>query len=469
MRGVDPRLARAVRWGGRLLLLSAVTFWWGAIVVPRLVSLVFPQALSPDAIPWHLDPDQDGSAANAVSAAALATAAILAFVIAAMSRRQAAGWIAVGGWTTLAITTAFLAWEEIFDFHATGLTGVARSVFGGEVVEALGTYVWVMLLSPLIAAFLIGMWAFVRHGPLTPAIRTPFMLGLAAWLLAVIFEAIVPIVAKYRPHGLLFLVEETLEFSGALLFGLSAANALRGDRGHHLLPLTVGSISSRWRVPLLGSITVVAVLGSLAVVFAFRAPLIDMGAVTHFDTFELRLRAQEAVVQELRMPADPVGRIDLQLVQHDPNGRAGVAAVRISDLESPERILAVGSVEVPTGDGVEWRSIDLLPPVAEPEGQRLAVSVIADIEPEAELRLRATATNQYAEGALWINGVLGDPRFDLEFAVFGAAEPTGSKAEAVWRSFTSDWRLPMLLAIAALGLTLITFFPVALVTAAWRR
>ena len=130
MRVVDPRQVRAAWWGGRVLLLGAVAFWWGATVAPRLVSLVFPQWLPADAIPWHLDPDQDGSAANAVSAAALATAAFLAFATASKSRRQAAGWIAVGGWTTLAITTAFLAWEEIFDFHATGLTGVARSVFG---------------------------------------------------------------------------------------------------------------------------------------------------------------------------------------------------------------------------------------------------------------------------------------------------------------------------------------------------
>ena len=343
-------------------------------------------------------------------------------------------------------------------------------MFGGEVVEALGSYVWVLVLSPLIAAFLVGMAAFVRHGALKPAVRTPFMLGLAAWAVAIILEAIVPIVAKYRPQELLLLLEETLEFSGALLFGLSAIRALGSSRiGHSQPPRQVAANGGLGHAPLLGSIAAVAVLGSLAVAFAFRVPLIDMEATSHFDTFEVRLRSQESMVQEVRMPADPIGRIDLRMVLHDPSGRAGMAAVRITDLDNPERLLAVGSVEAPTGDGVRWRSIDLLPPVDEPEGQRLAVSVIADIEPEAELRLRATATNQYAAGRLWINGVLADPRFDLEFAVLGAAEPTASKAAAIWRPLMSDWRFSVLLALAAVGLTLIVFIPTVLVTAAFQQ
>ena len=45
---------------GRVLLLGAVAFWWGLIVVPRLVSLAFPELLSLDAIPRHLDPEQRG-------------------------------------------------------------------------------------------------------------------------------------------------------------------------------------------------------------------------------------------------------------------------------------------------------------------------------------------------------------------------------------------------------------------------
>ena len=59
---------RRAQWTSGVLLLGAVAFWWGLIVVPRLVSLAFPELLSPDTIPRHLNPDQEGTVANAVSA-----------------------------------------------------------------------------------------------------------------------------------------------------------------------------------------------------------------------------------------------------------------------------------------------------------------------------------------------------------------------------------------------------------------
>ena len=46
---------------GRALLVGAVVFWWGLIVVPRVVSLALPDLLPPDAIPESLDPDLEGA------------------------------------------------------------------------------------------------------------------------------------------------------------------------------------------------------------------------------------------------------------------------------------------------------------------------------------------------------------------------------------------------------------------------
>ena len=205
------------------------------------------------------------------------------------------------------------------------------------------------------------------------------------------------------------------------------------------------------------------------VVFTFRVLLIDARAVTYLDTFELRLRAQEAVVQEVRMPAYPIGRLDFRLGQRDPNRDWGVASVRITSLERPERLLAEYQVEVPTGESARWRSLDLIPPLVEPEGQRLALQLFAEIAPDAELRVGVTTTNRYGEGKLWVNGAPGEPVHDLEFVAYGAPEPTRSKLQAVWHTTSSDWRWPVLLTSVAAGLTLITFIPVVLVTAACRR
>ena len=83
---------RLAEWAGRALLLGAVAFWWGLIVVPRLVSLALPDLLPPDAISRHLNPDVEGSLANAVSATALLIAALLAFanvVVSHIARAQA--------------------------------------------------------------------------------------------------------------------------------------------------------------------------------------------------------------------------------------------------------------------------------------------------------------------------------------------------------------------------------------------
>ena len=261
-------------------------------------------------------------------------------------------------------------------------------------------------------------------------------------------------------------LEETLEFSGALLIGLSAAIALRSYTRAE--PPFVAS-ARHWRVLLIGSIAVVAVLGSLAIAFTFRALLIDARATTHIDTFELRLRAQEAVVQEVHMPAYPIGRLDFRLVQRDPNRDWGVASVRITRLERPERLLAEYQVEVPTGESARWRSVDLIPPLVEPEGQRLALQLFADIAPDAELRVGVTTTNRYAEGKFWVNGAPGEPAHDLEFVAYGAPEPTQSKLGAAWRTFMADWRWPVLAARMAIGLTAIIFIPIALVAAACRR
>ena len=451
-------------WAGRLLLLGAVGLWWGGHVGPQLFSLAFPALLAPDDLLQALDPELDEGFANALSAATLLIVALLALANAIGSWRRATGRTAIGGWILLAATAAAVAVSEMSDAHNDAVVAAVPLVFGAEAADA--DWARIVLLSPLLAVFGLAMWVFVRRGLRTAAVRAPFVLGIGAWLLAAAFDATQPTLLTGQDHVLGSIVEEMLEVGGALLIGLSAAIALRGDAASRSPPSVLGP---SWRVPLVGSIAVVVVLGSLAVVFTFRVLLIDARAVTHLDTFELQLRAQEAVVQEVHMPAYPIGRLDFRLVRRDPNRDWGVASVRMTTLERPERLLAEYQVEVPTGETARWRSVDLIPPIVEPEGQRLAIQLFADIAPDAELRVGVTTTNRYGEGRLWVNGAPGKPAHDLEFVAYGAPEPTRSKLQAIWHTVTSDWRWSVSMARMAVGLTLIVFFPVVLVTAAFRR
>ncbi len=451
---------------GRLLLAGVVAFWWGGVVAPRFLSLLSPARLPPEAIPRHLNPEFEATVANTVSAGALLAVALLALANAIVSRRRAAGWMAVGGWAALAVTAAYLAWEEISDFHATGLAGLERSVFGAELLHAMGPNLWVLLLSPLIVLFGLAMGVLLRQELRAPAVRVPFVLGLVAWLLVVAHEASSPFIFEGRADVLGVLLEETLEFGGALLIGLSAAIAVRrGVASQPLAAMPSGRYLGRL---VIASIVAVAVLGGVVVAFVFRAPVVDARAPVHTDTFEISLRDGEALVQEFRMPAAPLGVFRFRLANRDPDGRPGSVALRVAAAGTPDSPLVEMRIEVPAGSSPRWRSV-YIPTLAEAEGRPLAVWVVADIPPEAELRIGARHTNRYPSGRLWVNGVLAWPDQDLEFVAYSTAAPTPSKFKALWRLIASDWRWPVLAVGVAIALTLITVTPALLLASALPR
>ena len=142
------------------LILGAVAFWWGLIVVPRLVSLAFPELLSFDAIPRHLDPDKERTVANAVSAASLLIVALLAFAMVRQAHHARSYWITTGGWAVLAVTAAYLAWEEFSEFHVSGTRNLGDVMLGSSNLP----WLWPVVLSPLIVAFVLAMAVFVRKG-----------------------------------------------------------------------------------------------------------------------------------------------------------------------------------------------------------------------------------------------------------------------------------------------------------------
>ena len=498
-RGITAsRGRRLAERTGRPLILGAVAFWWGVIVVPRLVSLGFPELLSPDAIPRHLDPDEERTVANAVSAASLLIVALLAFAMVRQAHHARSYWITKGGWTVLAVTAAYLAWEEVSEFHVSGTRDLGDVILGSSNLP----WLWPMVLSPLIVAFVLAMAVFVRKGLASTGstgpsaklrtgswqassgreVRAPLILGLAAWLLAVAYEVSYPFVFQTRAAMLAGLLEETLEFGGTLLIGLSAGLALRRSSrqahgrqardegrgaaagifsGSRLMRLAVGSM---------------AAVGVLAVVAAvvYRGPLADARARSYVGAFHVDLRdsvvAEHSLVQELGVLAAPVARFDLRVANRDPQGRSGTMLWRVMEAgeggEGP--ILREGRKEVPAGEHPKWMSIDF-PPLAYAEGRRLMAQLVADVEPGAHLRVGATKTNRFEDGRLWVNGEPAWPDQNIEFAVYMAAKPTLGKLRTMWDIFTSDWRWPVLAAEVAIAMTLVTFIPALLATAALQR
>ena len=336
---------------GRVLLLGAVAFWWGLIVVPRLVSLALPDLLPPDAIPESLDPDLEGSVANAVSAIALLIAALLAFAMVRQAHHARSYWITTGGWAVLAVTAAFLAYEEVsgfHDIHAEGTRALGETVFGAGFHGTL----WPVLASPLILAFVLAMAVFVHKGLCDREVRAPLVFGIAAWLLALVHEASFLFVFEGNVAGLEQLLEETLEFGGTLLIGLSAAIALRGP-----LPLS-GMVGGRGRFPLsvwwMASIAITACVVALGIIVPSlnRAPFADARTLTTEGNFYTRLIDEHSLVQELGALPAPPARVDLRVANRDPQGRPGTMIWRM--LEAGEggsgRVLREGRMEVAARD-----------------------------------------------------------------------------------------------------------------------
>ena len=461
-----PRPRTLAAWTGRVLLLGAVAFWWGGIVVPRLLGLASSSLVPLPDLPRHLDPEVDGSLANAVSAVALAILAIMAVTCAIVSKRRASGRIAVGGWLVVGLTAALLAWDELSDFHVTGLTDLERSVFGAELVDTFGRFIWVLLLSPLIAAFTLVMGVFIAKGLPGQYVRVWFVLGLAAWMLVLVLEISTPIllVRVAQAEFLGSVLEETLEFSGTLLMTLGAAMALRRPAarvGRGLFNGTGGRVALGWGI-------VVFAFGSVLALWVIRVPIVESrGPTTHIDAFAVRLRDQDAAVQEVRMPAAPVARVRLRLGRRDPSAREGTLGVRFTRLGTSAPELSGGVGRVPLDAGARWLDIDLVPPLTEPEGMPLAMWVVAHTNPGAALLIGATKTNPYPQGGLWVNGEPTWPDQDLEFVLYSAAEPTLSKLRAFWDAATLGWRWPLVVGELTVALVVAVMTPALLAAGAF--
>ena len=448
------QIERLLLQSRRPFIFIAVAFWWGGVVTPNLISLAFPEVLSPGAIPQHLNPDSEGTIVNVISAGALLTTTLLALANAVLRSRN---FVSVSGWAVLGMTCAYLAWEELTDFHVVGVVPIRRAVFSDELFYSAGVYLWPVLASPLIAGFILTMGIFVHKGLCTREVRVLLVLGLAAWLLVIAHEVSFPFLFKGRAEVLANVLEESLEFGGALLIALSAATHLQQGRRP-----TRASTGPRLRMLAIGSLTTVGILGGLTVAFVFRAPVIDARADTHIGSFHIGLYDGESLAQEIYMPAAPISRFMVRLANDDPENRTAIVKLILKDLEHSDLVLREVQVEVPASQSPEWISVDF-PPLVEPEGRLLAMQVVAELAPRAKLRVAAAKTSWNQRGQLWINGSRTWPDQGIEYMVYGASEPTLSKLRAIGRTLASDWRWPVLTGVFALALTFTMFIPTVLV------
>ena len=464
---------RLAEWTGRLLLVGLVAFWWGAVIAPQLVSLAFPSLLPWGVLPLQFNPDVEGSVANTVSALSLLVVALLALGNAVVNYRRGAGLIAVGGWTALAVTTALLAWEEsheVVGFRSQFLPAAGQSLFGDLWSHTSGIDI-TLVMSPLIVAFAVAMWFFFHKKLSARAVRAPLTLGIAAWLLVVVWErGVHKITFPGWTYTLSLLLEETLEFSGTLLIGLGAGLALGSEAGSRL-PSGVFRGRSLFLLAA-GSVAVVAVLGGLVAfeaAFLYREQLVDTRGRVVFNVSLYDNPAEEhSVVQELGVPAGPVGRLRLRVTVRDPQGHSGTMLWRV--MEAGEGgsgpILREGRMEVAAGDHPRWSNIDF-PPLVEAEGRPLAVQLVAEVEPEAHLRIGGTKTNRLDHLRFWINGMETWPDQKLEVVAYGPRDLTLSKFQGVWSAFRWSW--VVLAGAGIVGLSIITFIPALLVAAALPR
>ena len=155
-----------------------------------------------------------------------------------------------------------------------------------------------------------------------------------------------------------------------------------------------------------GSVAVAAVLGGFVVFVAasnYREPLVDTrgSAVFNVSLYDDPVE-EHSLVQELGVVTAPVGRLRLRVTNSDPQGRSGVMLWRVMEAGQggSGRMLREGRVEVAAGRAATLADIDF-PPLVEAEGRALAVQVVAEVEPEAHLRIggrRLTASSIYSFG-----------------------------------------------------------------------
>ncbi len=423
-----------------------VVYWLGGIVIPRLTSLAFPSVLDWRDLPAWLNPDAEVPAVVIPEAGILLVTALLALYAGWRDHLARRGWITVGGWLTLAVAAAVLGWEEAFESKRHGIR-LAQQLFG----EGYGS-LWPLLVSPLILGFALAMAAFVRKGVLDRQVRVFVLLGFVAWVAVLFYETVTPWVFGDQGSWVGNLIEETLEVTGALLFGLAAVLSLQS------LPPSKDLLSRRRLLWLAGGATAITVAVSGLAVFdivsTWRESLADTRGPVVVDT---HLPDGYSLVQELGMISAPLSRIELRAATHS---HPGIIGWRIRENGIDGAILREGRIKVDSGE-LRWHQIDFPPILPSP----LAVQLVASTTGGDYIRFQLTKTARFAELRFWIQGEETWPDQKLEILGKGSSDLTRSKLMAFWQMFQWSW---VSLAVTAFaGLWAIVFAPALIALSAW--
>ncbi len=248
------------------------------------------------------------------------------------------------------------------------------------------------------------------------------------------------------------LIEETLEVTGALLFGLAAVLSLQS------LPPSKDLLSRRRLLWLAGGATAITVAVSGLAVFdivsTWRESLADTRGPVVVDT---HLPDGYSLVQELGMISAPLSRIELRAATHS---HPGIIGWRIRENGIDGAILREGLIKVDSGE-LRWHQIDF-PPILP---RSLAVQLVASTTGGDYIRFQLTKTARFAELRFWIQGEGTWPDQKLEILGKGSSDLTWSKLMAFWQMFQWSWASLAVTAFA--GLWAIVFAPALIALSAW--
>ena len=385
-------------------------------------------------IPVWLNADANGSLPNSMSAAVLALAVIA--LVASAIHAYPESRLATIGWSILAATTLFVFIAELTDWH--------NRLFAS----------WSIQLAPLAAVFVVLAILFIWRVDHPSNVRLLLGLGCILWSMVIVHEAIQPY-AKSRFGFLPIVIEETMEFTGAL--SLIAAAWLTYKRP--------SALPSR-RTPAAWSTLVVSVCSVVVVLYLYQAPLtstryatplISTRDTSPMGTFHVVLEGYGAIQQDVPRLPFPSNRIDVRM-----GLRGDMPTIVDLRVLADTTVISAGRTHVlPQAEGVSMQAF-VLAPVLDTISDELSIQLIADLPVNSTLRIGAIQSNLDDGLRLQTNGDVQPPGHRIEYTVYSTAELTRAKLSSLWH-IASDQRLVATAVFCWVSLIPLVFVPVLLI------